>query len=85
MAFGAAKMRVGRTSKNIEKPWEYARSRYFEGSDLKVFVTFPLVLIHFVSDGKSRFRRAFGVTKKRCAAVFKKRYKTCEILIISSF
>ena len=85
VAFGAAKMRVGRTSKNIEKPWEYARFRHFEGSDLKVFVTFPLVLMHFVSDGKFRFRRAFGVIKKGCTAVFKKHYKTCEILIISSF
>ena len=55
------------------------------GSDLKVFVTFPLVLMHFVSDGKFRFRRAFGVIKKGCTAVFKKHYKTCEILIISSF
>ena len=52
---------------------------------LKVFVTFPLVLMHFVSDGKSRFRRPFGVIKKGCTAVFRTHYKTCEILIISSF
>ena len=41
--------------------------------------------MHFVSDGKAWFRRAFGVTKKSCTAVFEKHYKTCEILIISSF
>ena len=52
---------------------------------MKVFVTFPLVLMHFVSDGKFRFRRAFGVIKKGCTAVFKKHYKTCKILLISSF
>ena len=52
---------------------------------MKVFVTFPLVLMHFVSDGKSRFRRAFEVIKKGCTAVFKKHYKTCEILIFLLF
>ena len=64
MAFGEPKMCAERISKNIKKPYEYVRFRHFEGSDLKVFVTFPLVLMHFVSDGKFRFRRAFGVTKK---------------------
>ena len=76
-------MCVELTSKNIEKPLEYERFRHVEGSDLKVFVTFPLVLMHFVSDGKFRFRSAFEVTQKVCTAVFRKHYKTCEILIIS--
>ena len=75
-------MCVGRTSKNIEKPQEYARFRHLEGSDLKVFVTFPMVLMHFVSDGTYRFRRAFEVTKKGCTAVFRKHYKTFETMII---
>ncbi len=66
-----------RISKNIEKPKENVRFRHVEGSGFKVVVTFPMVLMHFVSDGKSRFRRAFEVTKKVCTAVFKKQYKTC--------
>ena len=85
MASGEPKMCAERISKNIEKPSEYVRFRHSGGSELKVFVTFPLVLMHFVSDGKFRFRRAFGMTKKGCTAVFKKHYKTCEILIFLSF
>ena len=89
VAFRELKMCVERNSQKHLKTWWIFNISSFRRVWIEGFWYFSLEIIAFGERAKNwipgSIWRAFGVTQKGCTTVFKKRYKTCGILTISSF
>ena len=89
VAFRELKMCVERNSQKHLKTWWIFNISSFRRVWIEGFWYFSLEIIAFGERAKiwipGSIWRAFGVTQKGCTTVFKKHYKTCGILTISSF